>query len=272
MDLMTNMRAKVLYNIHINDRYFRLGLAFEARRVRAGQFFMLRVTGGLDPLLRRPLGVYKVLEESGDEGGGSFSGTGVEFLYEVVGRGTRILSEREAGEEIDILGPLGNGFPLEEAAGDKSVIMVGGGMGIVPFYLTAKALKGGLFLFGGRGAAEAGLTEDFKGLDSDVRISTDDGSVGRKGFVTELLAAEITSGSVVYACGPPGMLRAVAEMAEGAGARSFVSLERAMACGIGVCLGCAVKTNEDKGNKVYKMVCSEGPVFDASRIDWSVFD
>ncbi len=274
MNVITNSRAKVLYNIHISGRYFRLGLAFEARRIRPGQFFMLRVTGGLDPLLRRPLGAYKVLEGTGDEGGESFSGAGVEFLYEVVGRGTRMLSEREAGEEIDILGPLGNGFPLEEAGGEKKVIMVGGGMGIVPFYLTAKALnlKGGLLLFGGRGSAEAGLTEDFKGAGCDIRVSTDDGSVGKLGFVTDLLAGEITPGSVVYACGPPGMLRAVAGMAEGAGARSFVSLERTMACGIGVCLGCAVKTKGDKGNKPYKMVCSEGPVFDGALIDWSVFD
>jgi len=242
---------------------------------------MLRSPGTIDPLLSRPLGVYRILDAGGavlslKSGSSEFSGEGLEFLYNVVGRGTTILSKMRPGDEINLLGPLGGGFPVPVDSDVKKTIMVGGGMGIVPFYLMATLLKGGLFLFGARGAADAALTEDFSRLPCKVEVTTEDGSLGTKGLVTELLARELSRESIVYACGPPAMLKSVAAMTAKSASRCYVSLEKTMACGIGVCLGCAVKMRPEDGHwqegegggGKFKMVCSEGPVFDSSVIDW----
>ncbi len=250
--------AKILYNKEIAQGYFRIKLAWKAAAAKAGQFVMLSVDTGLDPLLRRPLGIYKT------------SGAGIELLYQVVGKGTRILSGKTAGERLSVLGPLGNGFPAPPKG--KKVILVAGGMGIAPLYMFAARLKGATLLYGTRGKGESTVAKDFTGLGLKVRISTEDGSVGKKGLVTELLKDELTDDSIVYACGPAPMLKAVFQICHGAAC--YVSLERAMACGIGVCLGCAVKTRphgEKPDNKVYRMVCSDGPVFDAKDIDWDAF-
>ncbi len=259
--------CEITHNKEVSSSYFRIGLKWETPWITPGQFVMLRVCDGLDPLLRRPLGIYNVINARGKE---RFKGTGVEFLYKVVGRGTRILSLKRPGESVDVLGPLGNGWPVVSGGRRKS-IMVGGGMGIAPLYLLANRIKSGVLLFGGKGSAEAGLAKAFKG--HRVRIATEDGSVGRKGFVTELLMQEITPDApeaIVYACGPAGMLKAVAALAEGCGIDCYVSLERSMACGIGVCLGCAVKSGAHAGeaDKDYKMVCSDGPVFSSRAVDW----
>ncbi len=276
-------RAEVLYNRKTPSGAMRLGVRMEVEGIVAGHFFMLRAAPGLDPLLNRPLGAYRLLDSHGQamdreglEAGrgpdGSFSGHGVEFLYNVVGRGTALLAGRSEGEAISVLGPLGRGFCAPDGDEASRVVMVGGGMGIVPFYLLGAALEGigGVFLYGARARAEAGLSADFKGLGCGVKVSTEDGSAGRKGLVTDLLVDEIKANSIVCACGPPGMLRAVAATAREAGARCYVSLEKTMACGIGVCLGCAVKTGAGHGGRGngYRMVCSDGPVFDAAEIDW----
>jgi len=270
-----NEGATVLYNKKTACGAFRLGLGFRAEGIVPGHFFMIRTADSIDPLLNRPLGAYRVIGADGAAaaplpGTETFSGDGVEFLYNVVGRGTALLAGLKPGDRTSVLGPLGGrGFSIPTDNG-KKLIMVGGGMGIVPFYMLTAALGDGLFLFGARGANEAALTTDFDGLGVEVKVATEDGSVGKKGLVTDLLARELTPDAIVYACGPPGMLRAVAAMSAAAGARSYVSLEKNMACGIGVCLGCAVKTKEEteteKGR--YRMVCSEGPVFEGSDIDW----
>ncbi len=281
MTIRFNERALVLYNKKTESGAFRLGLKIKAEGVLPGHFFMLRTSAGVDPLLNRPLGAYRLLGASGEvilperpasgvrgeEGQWAFSGEGIEFLYNVVGRGTALLAEKKEGDEIGVLGPLGRGFSRPAKGDIERLIMVGGGMGIVPFYLLSAALGGGLFLFGARSGADARLTEDFSGLGCEVALTTEDGSLGEKGLVTDLLVKKITPRSLVYACGPPGMLKAVAAISSGIGARCYVSLEKAMACGIGVCLGCAVKTRRG-GKAAYSMVCSEGPVFDAEDIDW----
>lgn len=253
------MEAKsreILYNEEVAPGYFRLGIRWKGTGIRPGHFVMVRVSDGLDPLLRRPLGVYRVGQ-----------GT-VELLYAVVGKGTEILSKKMSGESVDLLGPLGNGFTLP-AKGQRAV-MVAGGMGIVPLYMLAKKVKKSVLLFGARSKKEASVADDFKGLGINIKIATDDGSVGKKGLVTELLQDEIRTGDVIYACGPVGMLKKIASIAADAGVICQVSLERSMACGIGVCLGCAVKASGHKEaqNRNYKMVCSEGPVFDSEDIDW----
>lgn len=261
------IKAKILHNDRLADGYFRLGLAWRAPEVRPGHFVMLRVSTGLDPLLRRPLGIYRVL---GGEGA-SLKGAGVELLYRVVGKGTGMLSLKRPGESIGVLGPLGNGFPRPETGRDT--VMVAGGMGIVPLYLLAEKLGGGTLLFGARSKKETFLLRDFRGLGLRIKTATEDGSAGRKGLVTDLLEEELTPQKTVYACGPAGMLKAAAMVSRKAGSRCLVSLEQSMACGIGVCLGCAVRTRErhdENENRRYKMVCSDGPVFDGEEIDWGV--
>lgn len=262
---MESRDRSILYNEEVAPGYFRLGLEWKGARVRPGQFVMVRVSDGLDPLLRRPFGVYAV---GGERDKDPLKGNTLELLYKVVGRGTKILSAREKNESVNVLGPVGNGFP--DPGENERLIMVAGGMGLVPFLMLSRKLGGGLLLYGARGKREAGLVKDFKGAGCSVRVSTVDGSVGTKGLVTDLLEKEISAGSVVYACGPVGMLKAVSLMAAAKGVKCHVSLERSMACGIGVCLGCAVKVrnHREHENRNYAMVCSDGPVFDSEDIDW----
>ncbi len=262
--------STILYNKEVSDGSFCMGISWRAEGVRPGQFVMLKASAGYDPLLRRPLGIYGVI---GAKGGFVLTGRGIEVLYRVVGRGTRLLSLKRPGECVDVLGPLGNGFPPVSGKG-KGIIFVAGGMGLAPLSLVAKTVNRGVFLFGARDKSQAALARGLKGLGCRVRVSTEDGSVGEKGLVTGLLRQEVSKRSVVYACGPAGMLKAVARVASEAGARCRVSLERAMACGMGACLGCAVKSaaGHVEGNKAYKMVCSDGPVFDSLDIDWEMFD
>lgn len=263
---MQSVESKILYNDRVAEGYFRLGLEWKAPGVRAGHFVMLRVSDGMDPLLRRPFGVYRTIGAKG----ASMRGAGVEILYRVVGRGTTILSAKRPGEALGVLGPLGNGFPVPEKG--KKALLVAGGMGIAPLYMLAQGLPGATLLFGCRTKKETVLLRDFRGLGLRIKTATEDGSAGAKGFVTALLEKDIGKDTVVYACGPVGMLKAAAAICGKSGARCLVSLERSMACGIGVCLGCAVRTidHEAKKERVYRMVCSDGPVFDGEEIDWEL--
>lgn len=270
-------KAVVLYNKEILPGYFLLGLKWKAAKAAPGQFVMLRTSGGFDPLLRRPLGIYSVINAGGKK---TFGDDGIELLYKVVGKGTKILSQKVKGDGIDVLGPLGNGFTLKAEHENKKVILLSGGMGMVPLVFFAKALGSGTALFGCRSKAEVQLASGFKKNGCKLRVATEDGSAGEKGLATDLLKDEITNDSVVYACGPVAMLKATAAIAATVGAVCFVSLERAMACGIGACLGCAVKSGKHSGvyelsgvieNREYKMVCSDGPVFDGADIDWEAF-
>lgn len=263
---MQSVESKILYNEKLVDGYFRLGLEWKTPEVKAGHFVMLRVSDGMDPLLRRPFGVYRIIGAKGK----SSKGTGIELLYRVVGRGTTILSAKRLGETLGILGPLGNGFPMPRKG--QRAVLVTGGMGIVPLYMLAEKLTDATLLFGARSKKETALLKDFKGLGLKVKTATEDGSVGVKGYVTALLQKELQKDALVYACGPLAMLKAVSRMCQDAGVKCLVSLERSMACGIGVCLGCAVRTinHEAMENRNYKMVCSDGPVFDCEDIDWEL--
>ncbi|MBI5598883.1 MAG: dihydroorotate dehydrogenase electron transfer subunit [Deltaproteobacteria bacterium] len=262
---MQEQTVEILYNERVSSRYFRLGLKWKTPAIAPGHFVMLRVSDGLDPLLRRPFGVYKVLNAKGKD---RLRGDCIELIYQVVGKGTGILSGKTPGEKLSVLGPLGNGFPAPHPSQD--IVMIAGGMGIVPLYLFASTIKRGALLFGARGKAETLVAKDFKALGLKVKFATEDGSLGHKGYVTDLLRGVITPATTVYACGPAPMLKKAADISAKEGARCYVSLERAMACGIGVCLGCAVKasTHNEKENRNYIMVCSDGPVFESRLIDW----
>ncbi len=271
---MKTALQRIIYNDEISPGLFRMGIAWKASRIRPGQFIMLRVTEALDPFLRRPFGIYKVL---GRRGTRMLTGQGIEIIYRVVGVATTVLSGKGPNDYVGVFGPLGNGFPLLRGADAAKVVMVAGGVGIASFYLLAEgsgAAEDGprLLLYGGATATDTAVTSDFKKLGCKVKVATEDGSAGRKGLVTDLLADALKPDSVVYACGPLPMLKAVAAIAAGAGVKCLVSLERAMACGIGVCLGCALKTgvHQKAAGESYEMVCTDGPVFDASIIDWEM--
>jgi dihydroorotate dehydrogenase electron transfer subunit len=229
-----------------------------------GQFLMIRVDGvAKDPLLRRPFSIH-----------GIDDGNRIMILYKVVGRGTSLLSLRNAGDSISVIGPLGKGFPPPEP--NESAILVAGGMGLAPLYFLAQALNRDekrttkMFL-GFPTAQEVVLIDQFKDLNVDLSLATEDGSMGFKGPVTDLFEQSIDRDSakrpMIYACGPNPMLKKVVKRAMTLHHKCYVSLEGYMACGLGICLGCAVKAARDQG-RVYYYVCQDGPVFPAEMIDW----
>jgi dihydroorotate dehydrogenase electron transfer subunit len=228
-----------------------------------GQFLMLS-PGALgaarrdDPLLPRPMAIYR----TGAAGDGADS---LEILYKVTGRGTALLSGARPGERVRVVGPLGRGFPLP--APGAEALLVGGGTGIASlFELARRAGRASRVrvLLGARSADDLMGRRDFASLDADLDVATEDGSEGRRGLVTELLERALAPGGLVYACGPTPMMRRAAELARAARARAFVSLENTMACGFGVCLGCAVP----RAGGGYALVCRDGPVLAADDVAW----
>jgi dihydroorotate dehydrogenase electron transfer subunit len=194
----------------------------------------------------------------------------IEILYRVVGRGTTLLAEAEPGQSLSIVGPLGRGFPIEPGGGPA--LLVGGGSGIASLYELAAALsRAGRpveLVLGARSAADLIGRDDFAALSGvSLVCTTEDGSFGRRGRVTEPLEEWLdrsASDATVFACGPTPMMRVCAELAQARGARCLVSLENPMACGFGVCLGCAAPRREGG----FSLVCRDGPVFEASEIAW----
>jgi dihydroorotate dehydrogenase electron transfer subunit len=229
-----------------------------------GQFLMLSPgTRGrverYDPLLPRPMAIFRArrIGEAAE----------VEVLYKVVGRGTSLLADARPGEEVRLVGPLGRGFP--EPAPDERVILVGGGTGIASlFELARRSAKRARIsvLLGARTASDLMGRADFEGLDADLHLATEDGSEGLAGLVTELLERAIAreDAARVYACGPTPMMRRASEITKAAGLPCLVSLENRMACGFGICLGCAVPSSGEG----YHLVCRDGPVFGSGDLAW----
>lgn len=233
--------ARILSNIRVKDRVFRLKVEGEYSAMPA-QFFMLRAWGQ-DPLLSRPLSVFDIDER------------GVSFLYAVRGRGTELLSRRSPGDAIVLTGPLGNGW--ERRAG--RVALIGGGIGIAPLYYTAKVFRDTDVYLGFANAPY--LADEFRRVSSRVRIASESGAGGAKGLVTGIF--DPSGYAACYACGPRPMLATLDQICRRAGVPLFVSLEERMACGVGACLGCAVKTIHG-----YARVCRDGPVFRSSEVVW----
>lgn len=236
------------------------------RKAKPGQFVHLLCSerGSSDPLLRRPLSIHNIRRES-DE---------VVLLYEVRGRGTDLLSRKTPGEEVDLLGPLGNGFDLPVSS-DAKALVVGGGMGVAPLVFLAEELvrvvgcENVAVHVGFRNESALICRSDFELMEASVQAATEDGSYGITGYVTALVAEYLEAFDprnppTIYACGPIPMLRAVAKIAGERGVACRVSLEARMACGIGACMGCAVKVKPDE----YVRVCKEGPVFNADEVIW----
>jgi dihydroorotate dehydrogenase electron transfer subunit len=241
---------------------------------------MIRAPHRSDPLLGRPFALYDVCT---DEAGAP---AGVDFGYVVVGKMTGVLSRINAGDKVEIWGPLGNGFPLPRG---KHLALVAGGIGQTPFLAVIReALRRRRYgqparlvtespakitlCYGVRSAEYLAGVNEFAGEGIDLRLATDDGSLGHHGFVTELLA-QLMEGSdppdQIFCCGPEPMMCATARMAGGAKIPCWLSLETPMACGFGACFSCVTKIRMDDGTWDYRRVCVEGPVFPAHRI---VFD
>lgn len=241
--------------------------------VAPGQFVMLRVTEAGEPLLGRAMAIYR----TGRRG----RRTTIDILYRCVGRGTALLAEAAPGRKLWVLGPLGGSFALP-GKGARPII-VGGGTGIASLHLLGQLLCRRRFadidvLIGARTKAQLLCRKDFRDLGARIRVATDDGSAGFEGTVTDLLATLVKKErpfDMAYVCGPTPMMEAAWRVCERAGIACRVSLEGPMACGFGVCLGCAVPSRvDDPAAPVrtprdrMKLVCMDGPVFDAATLAW----
>jgi dihydroorotate dehydrogenase electron transfer subunit len=260
-------QVELLSTERISDNYFRIAFDCEeiAAQAQPGQFLMVRLRSpSWEYLLSRPFSFCRI------------DGSRIELLFNVVGKGTRSLSEAGEGELLEILGPLGKGFSF---GGVSTAILVGGGMGIAPLpFLASELMKKGsavevTALLGARTAGSLCFREVFLTLGGTVRVATDDGTAGHKGPVTDLLKRELESPAktrpFVYACGPEPMLRTVAHLARRHDVPCQVSVEQRMACGVGACMACPCKTRDHQGHEHFRRVCVEGPVFDAAEL---VFD
>ena len=219
-----------------------------------GQFISL-YTRSDARLLPRPISICETDKDS------------LRIVYRIAGEGTREFSSYKKGDSIDILGPLGNGFPLS-AADKKEAILIGGGIGIPPMLELAKRLKCEKTIVVGYRDADTFLDKVLEKYGKLV-IATDDGSIGTKGNVIDAIKEQEVKGSVIYACGPTPMLRGVKAYAEETGSEAYISMEERMACGVGACVGCVCKTVDiDDHSKVRnKRICKDGPVFNASDIE-----
>lgn len=235
-----------------------------ASQAQPGQFVMVRPSGTIEPLLPRPFSIHRVYGEH------------IDLLFKVLGRGTLQLAALKKGDLLEVRGPLGQGFVFHR---DQEPILVAGGMGVAPLLYLAEAwektsstpLKKHPKLFiGARTKAELlGLTA-FEAAGVEVMACTEDGSFGEKGLVTRLLERKLKKSSpntMVFACGPTPMLKAVRTWVVGKGLAAQLSLETHMACGLGACLGCVVARKNDQG-VTYVNVCQQGPVFDAREVLW----
>lgn len=237
-----------------------------ASQAAPGQFIMVRTSPLYLPLLRRPLSIHAV------------SGPELHLFFQAVGAGTELLGQAGEGQVLDILGPLGRGFDLSGDLEGRRAALVGGGRGIAPLFFLAHALrqKGAeaRVFYGGQSEGDLVLRERFSSAGFAAACSTEDGSSGFHGLVTDLVlreTAEAYAPDRLYACGPDGMLQAVAKLARRLNIPAELSLESIMGCGFGACWGCVHKIRKN-GEEAWRKVCEEGPVFQAEAVVWGEED
>ena len=271
MSAILKIKVKILLKKALNPNVYLIKLLAPtiAQQAVPGQFVHIRCNHDNYPLLRRPFSIHQINKKKGE----------ICILFQVIGEGTRILSENKVGEELDILGPLGNGFSLYP--GSQRIIIVGGGIGIAPLLaLTEESIekrKNVRVLIGNCSKEMIIGEESFKDLGIKVNIATEDGSCQYKGLVTDLLTEVISvwQPDQIFACGPKAMLKKVAGISTWNNINCQVSLEERMGCGIGACVACVCKIKikekqEDKGecHYNYKRVCMDGPIFQANEVIW----
>jgi dihydroorotate dehydrogenase electron transfer subunit len=255
-----------------------------ARQITPGQFFMVRDPRVTDPMLGRPFALFDVWDD--DDG----LPAGVDLGYLVVGKMTRLMTSWRVGDSVEIWGPLGNGFPVPDC---RRLVMVAGGIGQTPFLAVGRealrmrgygdpgrssgatgrgdigAPESVKLLYGARSSEYLAGLDRFDAAGIPVSVSTDDGSSGYAGFVTELLRLELAGDSppdAIFSCGPEPMMAAVAKIAAEAGVPCWLSLETPMACGFGICFSCVTEVRMDDGTSDYRRTCVEGPVFRAEKL------
>ncbi len=243
------------------------------KKPKPGQFFMLSVSNSLDPLLKRPFSLHRWLNPD------------FQILYRTVGKATKLLKNKKPGDILEILGPLGNGFPVRSSK--AKILLVAGGLGIAPIFALAEAFadREPLLFLGAKNRKEALCVNKLKSIGIKPVITTDDGSLGKKGLITNKLKDFLfrhplarlgakqrasceanglpVTGYRLYACGPKPMLKELSKLAGEFKLKGYIALEENMACGIGACLSCVINTTEG-----YKRVCKEGPVFPIEEIIW----
>jgi dihydroorotate dehydrogenase electron transfer subunit len=287
------VHAQIAFNRPLSTAYRHLGVVAPGfpGSFAPGQFVMLHSPFAADPFLPRAFSIYRSAPAT--DGAASV----VEILYKVLGRGTQCLSRLEPGQGVEILGPLGNSFTVRE--GDDLAVLVAGGIGVPPIAALARrlrtphsALRNCEVFLGGKTVDDILCVEDFGAIGAGLHITTEDGSAGTRGLITDLLEPFLEavgdqairqSGKQeglnhptarppdrlnIFTCGPPGLLAAVARMAERRGIPCQASVEANMACGFGACMGCAIEARSKGPDPSYKLVCKDGPVFDSRDVVW----
>ncbi|WP_449539950.1 dihydroorotate dehydrogenase electron transfer subunit [Ferdinandcohnia sp. Marseille-Q9671] len=257
--MMQKQNMKIIKHSRIAEDIFELTLAGSVvnKMLQPGQFVHVKVSEGLDPLLRRPISIADINREQEE----------CTLIYRKEGLGTRVLSEKNKDQFVDVLGPLGNGFPVEEVQQGETALLVGGGIGVPPLYelskqLVAKGVKV-VHVLGFRSKSAVFYEEKFHAL-GETYIATVDGSTGTKGFVTDIIENYGIPFDTLYACGPTPMLRALeASYPE---RNVYISLEERMGCGIGACFACVCHLQSDPNGHSYKKICSDGPVFKVGEV------
>jgi len=262
--MAVNIKAKLLKKEEIKPGIFKFSVQADEilKTAKPGNFIEIRVNDDIEPFLRRPISIHNMNREKGV----------LEFIFQEKGKGTKILSAKRDGEFIDIIGPLG--FGIFKYSNFEKLGIIGGGIGVFPLYELAKCAqlenKNVNTYLGFRNKALVVLENEFKKVSNNLVITTDDGSYAQKGFAIDYLKKDIEEGKIdcIYACGPLPMLRAVRELAIEKNIPCQISLEEKMACGLGVCLGCAVKkASSPKDAPEYWHVCKAGPVFEAKNVE-----
>ena len=253
--MMQQYQMKITENIPLARDIYRMSLTAEAADLKgfaAGCFVHIKINDGA-LLLRRPISLYEVSQAQNT----------IRIIYKVLGRGTALLAQMKTGEELNILGPLGNGFPISETT--RSVLLAGGGVGVPPLYELGKQLKAKQIqitsVLGFQDAASVYAVQEFQAL-GKVLVSTMDGSIGQKGTILDVLTSQTIEFDTLYACGPKGMLRALDLKYRGQ-KEGYLSFEERMACGIGACYGCMLQTKSG-----LKRVCKDGPVFALGEVEY----
>ena len=257
---MVEQTVQIVSNERDTDQYFRLVVRAPAiaPRVQPGQFAHVRILPLKEALLRRPFSIFQVSDDT------------LSILYKAIGRGTEVLARMRPGEELSMIGPLGHGFTVPPPGGETP-LLVAGGYGMAALYLLAqRSPQKGIAFVGGRRRVDILCEAEFRALGWDVRVTTEDGSHGEKGLVTQALLIELEQRALrrkLFACGPTPMLKAVGRLAADFNLPAELSLDEHMGCGIGVCLTCVVPIKAG-GDWEYQRTCTEGPVFDARQVVW----
>ena len=254
---MKEEKCTVVENSRINKGYFLMKLEADyiSAHSKPGNFIMLAASDTFAPLLKRPFGIFRAKPPY------------IWLYYEVVGKGTELISRMKPGNVVNTIGPLGNAFPPLE---DKNILMVAGGRGIAPIYYAIEtyAFSGNVFLiYGAKSKDDLNLLEDIHELPlKKIFLYTDDGSEGKQGFVTTDVVEIIRNNriEVTISCGPDAMFHALFHTINHLGTENYVSLEALMGCGFGICYSCVVKAVSGD----YKKVCSDGPIFRMEEIAW----